>query len=46
MTLTGAIIYYTGMFILATGCAVLGCFIGSSLRKKKNAKLEVPAKNK
>ena len=40
MTLTGAFVYYIGMFIAATGCAVLGCLIGSSLRKKKDAKVK------
>ena len=38
MTLTGAIIYYTGMVLATTCCAVLGCLIGANLRKKKNAK--------
>lgn len=39
MTLSQAIVYYIFAFVLTLAFIVCGCFIGSTLRKKKNAKL-------
>ena len=38
MNLPGALIFYTGSFLVIGGCAVLGVFIGKTLRKRKDAK--------
>ena len=38
MNLSGALIYYTGSFLVIGGCAVLGVFLGKTQKKKKDAK--------
>ena len=39
MTLLQAIIYYIFAFLLTLAFIICGCLIGSTLRKRKNAKL-------
>ena len=36
MNLAGAIIYYTGTFLVIVACMVGGVFLGKTLRAKKN----------
>lgn len=38
MNLAGAIIYYVGSFIVMVACAVVGVFLGKTLRQRKDAR--------
>lgn len=40
MTLAGGIIYYILVFIMTIVFILCGCFMGTTLRKRKNAKLD------
>lgn len=43
MTLSQAIVYYIFAFALTLAFIICGCFVGATLRKKKNVKLAANA---
>lgn len=39
MDLFSSVVYYVGVFIVSVACIVAGCFVGATLRKRKDSKL-------